>query len=224
MHKTPISRRALMNAGAGLAAVSVLGCSPASLSGGAAIPAPANASYPSSPLARNFVSVGVIRSASTAAAAAGFIDKADNKDLLFLPNLITDLEGPALAILAKSAQANGVWLAFRAERGQQRADILIDSTGDVLEIPQSDADLTAIPTPLGNIAFASGTPQASSEAGNAEIVLLTDTGDSYAGAYTISADAMVGPVGDIIETAANAAAPLISARIPIAGFRKLRAS
>lgn len=224
MRKTLITRRALMNAGAGLAAVSVIGCSPAALSGGAALPAAAATSYPGSQLAQSFVSIGVVRSALTAVTAAEFIGQPSNnaasKDMLFLPSLITDFEGPDLAVLAKSAQANSVWLALRARRGQGLADILIDSAGDVLEITGP----SAMPTPLGNIAFASSSAQTSSDISGAEIVLQNGESGSYTDAYTISGDTVYSHGGDIIETAADPSQALISARIPIAGLRKLRAS
>lgn len=229
MHKTLMTRRTLINTGAALAAVSAVGCSPVTFASGPAI---ASGSLLGAALAKNFVSIGVIRTLTTGAAAAEFINQpgtnAASKDLLFLPSLVADIKAPEAALLAKSARANNVWLAFSARRGQRLTNMLIDSTGNLLELAQPDAGISVMPTSLGNVAFVSGSseigPRRSSEHGDAEIVLLTSHGQSYTGAYTISSDAIYAPGGEIIETASNPAQPLISVRIPIADFRKLRRS
>ena len=225
MHSIPITRRALINAGAGLAAVSAMGCTPITLASGSAV---TNASKRDSPLAMSFVSIGVIRTAATATAAAEFLTKAPktaSKDLLFLPGLVAELQGAELLTLAKIAQANEVWLVFSGRRGTEWADTLIDNAGQVRQFPRSGSGLGVMPTPLGNVAFAS--PALSDEKINVPEIIL-HVGDlpsaRYTGAYTISTNAIYSPRGDIIETIFYAKQPLISARIPIAGLRELRGS
>lgn len=230
MPASSLTRRALINAGVGVAAATVVGCAPVAIANRPILPAMPENAYSKTALAKDFVVVGVVRSSATAADAAGFIDQAENNaastDLLFFPGLVAQFDAREILSLAKSAQANSVWLAFRVRRGERLANVLIDSTGEILEISQSAGGLTIVPTPLGDMAFTYSTQAAGSELRGAEIVLQTEAqhGGGHSGAYTISSNAIYGPQGDILDAAYDESQPLISVRIPIAGFRKMRIS
>jgi len=232
MHEKSLTRRTVLNAGAGLAAASAIGWSDLAIAGAADAPSDPNGPYPSAALTRDFVSIGVLRSVETAAALAQFMDQpgshATSKDLLFCPDLIAHPQSPDIKLLAAAAREHDLWLAFRPSPTQQLALISVDHVDGAIETHLLSTDLGVIQTSFGNIALSSSQLVAGSAHGiemwGAEIVLQTgeprEPGDS--GVYRVANNAIYGPRGDVLETAADGAEQLFSARIPIADFRKSR--
>jgi|GEM_PF-1872159 len=232
MQEKSLTRRTVLYVGAGLAAASAIGWSDLAIAGAADAPSDPRGPYASAALTREFVSIGVLRSVETAAALTQFMDQhgshATSKDLLFCPDLIAYPQSPDIKLLAATAREHNLWLAFHPSPTRQLALISVDHVDEAIETHLLSTDLGVIQTSFGNIALSFSQLVAGSAHGlkmwGAEIVLQAGGPGEHSdsGVYSVASDAIYGPRGDVLETAADGAQQLFSARIPIADFRKSR--
>ena len=225
MQDLSVSRRAVLGAGTGFAAASSLGW-------GAAlaheVTPQVGLGYPGVALARQFVSIGSLRSIRTAGELAQYFDNADHhaasKDLLFCPDLEPQAGNAGLEQLTAIALKHDLWLAFHPAATAQLAVLTVNHSEGAATAQLETSASGLLPTRLGNLAFAVSTAESSLAIRDSEIVLQAGAPASRPGngTYCVTRSAVYGPGGDVLETAADSSQLLISARIPIAAFRAMR--